>query len=237
MINLRRAWMGLVWKIRLGVAVNAPIWTRRMRRLVRPLPSNNLAPLVVRCALLTGIVYLAFYYYAEALKLSAETKFKLAEAQNTEFEADALRTQINGQQAATAAALADMEKLSAEAQTADAAAEAQGQRIGDLTMREASLRAEIDAATNEGRKLEAEANAQMQKINGAPLLVAKMKQTVEAQETEMEQRLWQEHLEVEGMKRGDWRTYGLGPMLGGRQWKEDGITRFPFAQIFSELHK
>jgi hypothetical protein len=38
------------------------------------------------------------------------------------------------------------------------------------------------------------------------------------------------------MKRGDWRLYGLGPLLGGRSWEDDGIKKYTIKEMFSDLH-
>jgi chromosome segregation ATPase len=198
---------------------------------------NRLPPLLIRGALLVGVAYLAFHYFAQAQQLAAGVREKLAEAEQAEQEATALHTQIGQEQAATARAMADMEKLAADARTADAAVQAQGQRVGQLTIREASIKAEIDAAANEAAKIQANVDALAQYINGMPLVVAKTKNEVESAERNIEQNVWEEHLRIEGMKQGDWRTYGLGPALGGRDWREDGIKRWTITEIFNELHK
>jgi chromosome segregation ATPase len=194
-------------------------------------------PFVVRTVLLVGIAYLAYHYYAQAQQLAAGVREKLAEAEQAEQEAEALRVKIGDEQGATARALADMEKLAADARTADAAVQAQRHRVGDLSIREASIKAEIDAAANEAAKIQANVDALAQYINGMPLAVAKSKNEVESAERDTEQNVWEQHLYIEGMKRGDWRTYGLGPALGGRDWQEDGIKRYTIAEMFHDLHK
>lgn len=191
--------------------------------------------LLIRLALLVFVAYEAFAYYSKAQEQAAALTEKRAQVTQVDADAAAVRTKIGGDTAELARLKAELVKLQSDSITADADARAQAQRMGEGTARLASIRAEIETAQNEATRLRAEVDAQNQNIAGLPLIVSKKRNDVEAAETAVEQEVWSQHLVIEGMKRGDWRIYGLGPLLG-RSPDEDGIKRYPMTQIFDELH-
>jgi hypothetical protein len=190
---------------------------------------------VIRGALIVFIGYEAFEYYSKAQLAVADLVTKRAQVNQTEAEAAALRGKIGSDTAELARLKAELERLEADAASADADARAQAQHIGSDSARLATIRAEIETANAEAARVQSEVAAQNQNIDGLPLVVAKKKNEVEAAETEIEQSVWSEHLYIEGLKRGDWRTYFMGGLLG-RSAEEDGIKRYPITQIFNELH-
>jgi len=191
--------------------------------------------LIIRAALIVFIGYEAFAYYAKAQQQVAALTDKRAEVVSVATEAKATRTKIGADSTELARLKAELAKLQSDAVTADADARAQAQRIGDGTARLASIRAEIETARSEAARLQAEVDAQNQNVAGLPLIVSKKRNEVEAAETATEQEVWVQHLTIEGMKRGDWRLYGMGPLLG-RNPAEDGIKRYSMIEMFNELH-
>ena len=199
--------------------------------------SDHIPPRFVQLGLVVFLGYHAWDYYARAQQMVADVQTKNAEAREAEVEADAINQKMGLDSAAVAKMKAELTQLQAAAQLAEADAKSQAQKIGDGTARLAMLRAEISAARNEAIKIQATVDGLKQTINGMSLNVAQKKNEIEAAEINIEQKIWIEHLKIEGMKRGDWRTYTqLGPLLGGRNWQDDGIKKYTVKDMFNELH-
>jgi hypothetical protein len=149
-----------------------------------------LPPRVVQIGLVVWLSAHGYEYYIKSQQFSSELRLKGGEAAQAEAEALAMRNKIEGEEAQTANARAELRKLQTEAALIESEVNANSAATAGGPARLAQIRSEIDLARAQADKADAEAKAQSQLVNGGiELSVAQKKAEIAGVEGDIRKAL------------------------------------------------